>query len=52
MKTLKFLFTLFVFSIIIASCTPQALDDNQTTLEDQTQATGHEDDTVDDGSKD
>nr|WP_321227730.1 hypothetical protein [uncultured Psychroserpens sp.] len=51
MKTLKLLFSLLLLSIIISSCTPQALDDNPKNITEDTQATG-DDDAVDDGSKD
>jgi hypothetical protein len=51
MKILKIFFALFVLSIIMASCTAEALEDNQTTSADQVQATGAEDDYVSNGSK-
>ncbi|WP_299338703.1 hypothetical protein [uncultured Psychroserpens sp.] len=49
MKILKLLLAFFILSTITTSCTPQALDDNQII---NPQATGSEDNTVDDGSKD
>lgn len=52
MKTLKLLFSFFLLSIVISSCTPQALDEDQTDLIDNIQATGAEDSNEDDGSKD
>lgn len=51
MKTLKLLFSLLVLSIIISSCTPQALVDDESIIEN-TQATGGDDSSADDGSKD
>nr|WP_321231548.1 hypothetical protein [uncultured Psychroserpens sp.] len=52
MKTLKFLFALLIFSISIFACTPQALDDDQSNIIENIQATGAEDSNEDDGSKD
>lgn len=52
MKIVKALFYLFTLSIIMSSCTPQALDDDQSNIIENTQATGSENTTTDDGSKD
>ena len=52
MKTLKVIFSLFALTLILFSCTPQALDDDQNTnaVED-IQATGEENTTTNNGSK-
>ena len=52
MKTLKVIFSLLTLTLILFSCTPQALDDDQNTnaVED-IQATGEETHTTDNGSK-
>ena len=52
MKTLKIVFSLVILSIIITSCTPQALDEDQNNGIENIHATGDEDSTADDGSKD
>lgn len=59
MKTLKFFFYLLTLSTIVSSCTPQSLDDNQTNIHsddsdtvENTQATGENGGSSDDGSKD
>lgn len=51
MKTLKVFFSLFVFAAVLFSCTPQAIDEDQTNSFDNIHATGDEDGNVDDGSK-
>ncbi|WP_156115555.1 hypothetical protein [Psychroserpens sp. Hel_I_66] len=51
MKNLKILFSLIVLLILVVSCTPQALDDEQNNITDNIHSTG-DDDAVDDGSKD
>ena len=52
MKTLKVIFSLFALTLILSSCSPQALDDDQNTnaVED-IQATGEENTTTHNGSK-
>lgn len=52
MKTLKVIFSLLTLTLILFSCTPQALDDDQNTnaVED-IQATGDETAHVNNGSK-
>lgn len=52
MKTLKFIFSLLTVTLILSSCSPQALEDEQNAnaVED-IQATGDEDANVDNGSK-
>lgn len=52
MKTLKAIFSLLTLTLILFSCTPQALDDDQNTnaVEDL-KATGDEDAHPFDGSK-
>ncbi|MEM5566947.1 hypothetical protein WNY78_17630 [Psychroserpens sp. AS72] len=52
MRILKFLFIVLIIFISISSCTPQELDDDNLNLIDNVQATGDENETVDDGSKD
>ena len=44
MKTLKFIFSLLTLTVILASCTPQAMDDDQNTnaVEDTQSRTGDE----------
>ena len=52
MKTLKVIFSLLTLTLILFSCTPQALDDDRNTnaVED-IQATGEECETTNNGSK-
>jgi len=52
MKTLKVIFSLFALTLILFSCSPQALDDDQNTnaVED-IQATGEETANTNNGSK-
>ena len=52
MKTLKVIFSLFALTLILFSCSPQALDDDQNTnaVED-IQATGGEKANTNNGSK-
>jgi hypothetical protein len=52
MKTLKFIFSLLTVTLILSSCSPQALDDDQNAnaVED-IQATGDETAHVNNGSK-
>jgi hypothetical protein len=52
MKTVKLLFSLLILSMIIFSCTPQALDDEPNNIPENIEATGGEDTSPDDGSKD
>ncbi|TYP74367.1 hypothetical protein [Aquimarina intermedia] len=52
MKTLKSIFFLFLFSTIVYSCTPEETEDYSTNTIDNTQATGDDSATTDDGSKD
>ena len=51
MKTLKLIFSIIVLSTIIQSCTPQSLNDNQTGVLENTQATGDDGSSNNDGSK-
>lgn len=51
MKTLKSIFSLIVFTIVLASCTPQSLNDDQnnaTETQDETDGSGS---SINDGSK-
>ena len=52
MKTLKFILFTFLLSTFIYSCTPEEDEDYQTNTIENAQATGDENDNVDDGSKD
>lgn len=53
MKTLKFTFCLLLMSLFINSCTELELDDDsETTTIEHVQATGGDDENVEDGSKD
>jgi len=52
MKTLKVIFSLFALTLILFSCTPQALDDDQdTNAVEDIQATGDETENTNNGSK-
>ena len=52
MKTLKLISSLFALTLILFSCTPQALDDDQdTNAVENVQATGDETAHTDNGSK-
>jgi|TARA_B110000037_G_scaffold8373_1_gene9030 hypothetical protein len=52
MKTLKVILFTFLLSTFIYSCTPEEDEDYQTNTIENTQATGGENDTTGDGSKD
>ncbi|MFD2914791.1 hypothetical protein [Psychroserpens luteus] len=53
MKTLKFIFCLLFVSILVSSCTNLELDEDlETIAAEDVQATGGDDENVNDGSKD
>lgn len=52
MKTLKLFFSLFIFALILSSCTPQALDDTEPSATEDVQATTDRDANIDNGGKD
>jgi hypothetical protein len=52
MKNLKPLFIVAIFSIVISSCTPQAMEGNPANYTDDIQATGDEYENTNDGTKD
>lgn len=51
MKNLKPLFIIAIFSLIISSCTPQAIEKPANSI-DNTQATGSEGESTNNGTKD
>ena len=51
MKTLKTIFSLLTLTIILFSCSPQALEDDNTNAVEDIQATGDDSDYVRNGSK-
>lgn len=51
MKILKLFICLFAISLATSYCTPQSLDDNQSSTINNSQSTGDDDATVNDGSK-
>ena len=54
MKTLKTIFSLLTLTLILSSCSPQAMDDEQNTnaVEDTQSRTGDETESTHNGSKD
>ena len=51
MKTLKTIFSLLTLTVILFSCSPQALEDDNTNAVEDIQATGEDDTSTQNGSR-